>query len=66
MSQKVRQIDGYISTTMLYLLRGRRLPPLIVAHWASDAASALFAALPEDKRTLPGRQRHRKLLAGKV
>jgi len=51
MSQKVRQIDGYISTTMLYLLRGRRLPPLIVAHWASDEASAIFAALPEsDKR----------------
>lgn len=35
------------TTTLLYLLRGRRLSPLIVAHWASDAASALFAALPQ-------------------
>jgi membrane protease YdiL (CAAX protease family) len=35
------------TTTLLYLLRGRRLPPLIVAHWASDAASAVFAALPQ-------------------
>ncbi len=36
-----------LTTTLLYLLRGRRLPPLIVVHWASDAASALFAALPQ-------------------
>jgi hypothetical protein len=35
------------TTTLLYLLRGRRLPPLMVAHWASDTASALFAALPQ-------------------
>lgn len=33
-----------IETTALYLLRGRRLPPLIVGHWAADAATALFAA----------------------
>jgi hypothetical protein len=35
------------TTTLLYLLRGRRLPPLMVAHWAADAASALLAALPQ-------------------
>jgi hypothetical protein len=35
------------TTTLLYLLRGRRLLPLIVAHWASDTASAVLAALPE-------------------
>ncbi len=34
--------------TALYLLRGRRLVPLIVAHWATDMASALlvYALLP--------------------
>jgi hypothetical protein len=36
-----------LSTTLLSLLRGRRLPPLMAAHWAADAASALFAALPQ-------------------
>lgn len=33
------------TTTQLYLLHGRRLLPLIAAHWASDMASALLAAL---------------------
>jgi membrane protease YdiL (CAAX protease family) len=36
-----------LTTTLLYLLRGRRLLPLMVAHWAADASSALFAALPQ-------------------
>lgn len=31
--------------TLYFLLRGRRLLPLVVAHWASDAGSALTAAL---------------------
>jgi hypothetical protein len=35
------------TTTLLYLLRGRKLLSLTVPHWGSDAASALFAALPE-------------------
>ncbi|HTX69343.1 MAG TPA: CPBP family glutamic-type intramembrane protease [Thermoleophilia bacterium] len=30
--------------TGVYLLRGRRLPPLIAAHWASDASTAGLAA----------------------
>ena len=38
-----------VTTTLLYLLRGRLLPPLMVAHWAADGASALFAALPQRK-----------------
>jgi membrane protease YdiL (CAAX protease family) len=44
------------TTTLLYLLRGRRLPPLMVAHWASDAASALFAALPQRRDDGPARR----------
>jgi hypothetical protein len=34
-----------LTTTLLYLFRGRRLLPLVVAHWAADAGSGLFAAL---------------------
>jgi hypothetical protein len=36
-----------LSTTLLSLLQGRRLPPLMGAHWAADSASALLAALPQ-------------------
>ena len=36
-----------LTTPLLYLLQGRRLPSLIVAHWASDAATALLTALPQ-------------------
>ena len=45
--QPLSALPVTFTTTLLYLLRGRRLPPLMVAHWASDAASALFAALPQ-------------------
>ncbi len=36
-----------LTTTLLSLLQGRRLLPLIVAHWAADTAATLLAVRPE-------------------
>jgi membrane protease YdiL (CAAX protease family) len=33
-----------VAFTSVYLARGRRLGPLIAAHWASDLSAALLAA----------------------
>jgi|GEM_PF-6727561 len=37
--------------TMFYLRRGRRLPPLILAHWVADVATGVLVALqPQDQQ----------------
>ena len=45
-----------LTMTLLARLQDRQLLPLIVPHWASNAASALFAALPQrDVRGTPAK-----------
>ena len=40
--------------TGVYLARGRRLAPLIVAHWASDLSAAVLAASLTAREARPG------------
>jgi membrane protease YdiL (CAAX protease family) len=44
LSRVVAMVPVSVAFTSVYLARGRRLGPLIAAHWASDLSAALLAA----------------------
>ena len=44
LSRVVATVPVSVAFTSVYLARGRRLAPLIAAHWASDLSAALLAA----------------------
>jgi hypothetical protein len=44
MSRVVAMVPVTAAFTTVYLARGRRLAPLIAAHWASDLSAAVLAA----------------------